>query len=306
MSNFIKSLFILIFTSFFTLSCTHGIPEDWDKTVNPKYSAFLIADPLNWTKSFPGFRVIGNLYGVGTYDLSVFLITSEEGHILINTGVAGSFHQIKDNIETLGFRTEDIKILLTMQAHWDHVAELARIKNLTEASLLATQKDARVLEDGGMSDAHFGGEVLFRPVKVDKIITEGEVISLGDINLIVHEHPGHTEGSSSYSMEVKENNETYNVAIVNMGTINTGKVLTGDSTYPGVSKDFFSTYQKQKAMKVDVWVSAHGSQYNLHDKYSPGQIYSANTFIDPQGFLKAINKYEDIYLKQIEEEERSE
>ena len=83
MSNFIKSLFILIFTSFFTLSCTHGIPEDWDKTVNPKYSAFLIADPLNWTKSFPGFRVIGNLYGVGTYDLSVFLITSEEGHILI-------------------------------------------------------------------------------------------------------------------------------------------------------------------------------------------------------------------------------
>ena len=132
MSNFIKPLFLLIFTSFFTLSCTQGIPKDWDETVNPKYSTFLIADPFNWTKPFPGFRVIGNLYGVGTYDLSVFLITSEEGHILINTGVAGSFHQIKDNIETLGFRIEDIKILLTMQAHWDHVAELARLKNLTE------------------------------------------------------------------------------------------------------------------------------------------------------------------------------
>ena len=150
-------------------SCSKDIPEDWDQPINlPPVSNFL-ASIADWSKPHPAFRVIGNLFAVGTYDLGVFLITSDEGHILINTGVEGSFHQIDANVRSLGFDTKDIKILLSMQAHWDHVAEVARIKHLTGAEVWATAKDAILLADGGKFDPNHplgSDRYLFRPVTV--------------------------------------------------------------------------------------------------------------------------------------------
>ena len=260
-------------------------------------------DP-DWSRPFPGHQVIGNLYAVGTYGLGVFLVTSDEGHILINTGLEDSTPLIRSNIESLGYRLEDVSILLTMQSHWDHTAALAEIKEITGAEMWATADDSRVLEDGGFSDPHFGGSVSFRPVEVDRIISDGEIIELGDTRLRVHEHPGHTEGSSSYSMQVNENGRDYAVAIANMGTINEGKKLVVDPTYPGVAEDFARTYASQKAMQVDVWVAAHGGQYGLHDKYEPGQAYDPDTFLDPEGFLAEVERLERIYEEQIAAEPR--
>ena len=256
----------------------------------------------NWARPFPGFRVIGNLYGVGSYDLSVFLITTEEGHILINTGLEDSTKLIRDNMAALGFDLEDVRILLTQQAHWDHTAAMAEIKALSGAAVYATPKDARVLEDGGFSDAHFGGRQTFEPVSVERIIQEGDRIELGGVSLTVHEHPGHTEGSSSYAMTVRENGRDYRVLIANMGTINPGKQLVVDPTYPGVSNDFAGTYSNQKAMEVDVWVAAHASQYGMHKKGQPGQAYSADNFVDPAGFVAAVERLERIYYEQLRQE----
>ena len=263
-----------------------------------------VGPPENWVRPFEGFRVIGNLYGVGSYDLSVFLITTDDGHILINTGLRDSTQMIRNNIESLGFRLEDVKILLTQQAHWDHTAALAEIKEITGAEIWATVRDARVLEDGGFSDPHFGGRESFRPVDVDKIIRDGEVIRLGELELTVHHHPGHTEGSSSYSMAViGEDEEEYNVLVANMGTINNGKNLTVDPTYNGVAEDFIATYEKQKQLEVDVWVAAHNSQYNMHEKYRSGQPYNPQTFVDPAGFLRAIENLERRYEDYIATEQ---
>ena len=263
-----------------------------------------VGPPENWVRPFEGFRVIGNLYGVGSYDLSVFLITTDDGHILINTGLRDSTQMIRNNIESLGFRLEDVKILLTQQAHWDHTAALAEIKEITGAEIWATVRDARVLEDGGFSDPHFGGRESFRPVDVDKIIRDGEVIRLGELELTVHHHPGHTEGSSSYSMAViGEDEEEYNVLVANMGTINNGKNLTVDPTYNGVAEDFIATYEKQKQLEVDVWVAAHNSQYNMHEKYRSGQPYNPQTFVDPVGFLRAIENLEIRYEDYIAAEQ---
>ena len=263
-----------------------------------------VGPPENWVRPFEGFRVIGNLYGVGSYDLSVFLITTDDGHILINTGLRDSTQMIRNNIESLGFRLEDVKILLTQQAHWDHTAALAEIKEITRAEISATVRDARVLEDGGFSDPHFGGRESFRPVDVDKIIRDGEVIRLGELELTVHHHPGHTEGSSSYSMAViGEDEEEYNVLVANMGTINNGKNLTVDPTYNGVAEDFIATYEKQKQLEVDVWVAAHNSQYNMHEKYRSGQPYNPQTFVDPAGFLRAIENLERRYEDYIAAEQ---
>ena len=262
------------------------------------------AQPESWSMPFPGHRVIGNLYYVGTAGLSVFLVTSENGHILINTGLEDSVPLIRDSIESVGFQLEDVTILLAMQSHWDHTAALAEIKEMTGAEMWATTDDARVLEDGGFSDPHFGGRESFRPVTVDNIIHAGDVIALGDVRLQVHEHPGHTEGSSSYTMEVSENGRNYAVAIANMGTINDGKRLVVDPTYPGVAEDFAETYRQQKAMDVDVWVAAHPGHYSLNDKYVPGQAYSPDTFVDPEGFIAEIERLEAIYLEQLAEERR--
>lgn len=267
-------------------------------------SAQLYAQPESWSTPFPGHRVIANLYAVGTAGLGVFLITSDEGHILINTGLEDSTPLIRENIESVGFRLDDVKILLTMQSHWDHTAALAEIKEITGAEMWATSDDAMVLEDGGFSDPHFGGRVSFRPVGVDKVIRDGEVIELGDIRLQVHEHPGHTEGSSSYSMQVRENGRDYAVGIVNMGTINDGKRLLVDPTYPGVAEDFAETYRRQKDMGIDVWVAAHGGQYGLDDKYEAGQAYSPNTFFDPDGLIAEVERLEALYLEQLAEEQR--
>lgn len=262
-------------------------------------SASVYAQNENWTRPFPGHRVIGNLYAVGTYDLGVFLITSDAGHILINTGLEDSTAQIRANIESLGFRLEDVAILLTQQAHWDHTAALAEIKQLANAQMWATADDARVLADGGFSDAHFGGRETFKPVSVERILQQDDVIELGDIRLTVHEHPGHTEGSSSYTMVVNENGRDYNVVIANMGTINPGKRLAVDPTYIGAAADFAHTYTKQKQMEVDVWVAAHGSQYGLHSKWQPGQAYSPDTFVDPGGFIAAVEELEQRFLEVL-------
>ena len=186
-------------------------------------AAELQAQDPDWSRPFPGHRVIGNLYAVGTYGLGVFLVTSDEGHILINTGLEDSTPLIRANIESVGYRLEDVRILLTMQSHWDHTAALAEIKEIAGAEMWATADDSRVLEDGGFSDPHFGGSVSFRPIEVDRILSDGEIIELGDTRLRVHEHPGHTEGSSSYTMQVNENDRDYAVAIANLGTINEGK-----------------------------------------------------------------------------------
>ena len=268
------------------------------------FASLCPAQPEGWSRPFPAHRVIGNLYAVGTYDLGVFLITSDEGHILVNTALEDSVPLIRRNIESVGFRFEDIKILLQMQSHWDHTAALAEIKQITGAQMWATEDDAPVLEDGGFSDPHFGGRVSFKPVKVDKIIKDGEVIELGAIRLTVIDTPGHTAGSSSYAMSVRENGREYKVVIANMGTINRGKKLVVDPTYPGVAEDFAKTFERQKAMQVDVWVAAHGSQYGLHDKYRAGQAYSPDTFVDPEGFLAAVKRLESLYLEQLEAERR--
>ncbi|MBL4821707.1 MAG: subclass B3 metallo-beta-lactamase [Gammaproteobacteria bacterium] len=267
-------------------------------------TALFSAQNDSWSRPFPGHRIIANLYAVGTYDLGVFLITSEDGHILINTGLEESMPLIRENIESLGYSLEDVKILLTQQAHWDHTGALAEIKKLTGAEMWATEEDARVLRDGGFSDPHFKGREPFKPVSVDKIIEEGDVIELGEIHLTVHEHPGHTEGSSSYSMHVNEAGRDYDVLIANMASINPGVRLTFDPTYPGIAEDFANTYRRQKALDVDVWVAAHGGQYGLHDKWQPGQPYSPDTFVDPVGFIAAVNRYEDRYLKYIADEQR--
>ena len=125
------------------------------------------------------------------------------------------------------------------------------------------------------------------------------MIELGDIRLTVVETRGHSNGSCSYTMKVTEGGGDYNVGIINMSTINQGKIMTGKPTYPGVAADFAGTFLKQRALDIDVWVSAHASQYGLHEKYKPGQPYSPDTFVDPEGYRAKVAGYEKAFFEQL-------
>jgi len=141
------------------------------------------------------FRIAGNLYYVGTYDLAAYLITTPQGHILINTGLAESALMIRTHIEALGFRFAQVKILLATHAHYDHVAGMAEIKKLTGAKMMIDENDAQVLADGGNSDFIFGGKgSMFAPVKADRLLHDHDTVKLGGMEIIVLHHPGHTKG----------------------------------------------------------------------------------------------------------------
>ena len=262
--------------------------------------------PSEWTTPFPAHRIVGNVYYVGTYDLACFLVVTPAGDILINTGTAESVPLIRTSVESLGFKLKDIKILLTTQAHNDHVAGMAEMKRLTGARLLAMDGDAPVLEDGGKSDYLFTEDRFrFAPVKVDGRIKDRQQISLGGTTLIAYSHPGHTRGSASYGLTIAENGKTYHVLIANMGSINPGTKLIGNKKYPQIAADYAKTFQDQKNLECDIFLASHASQYQLHEKWKPGQVYSPETFVDPAGYKAAVERAEAAYLEWLEKEKGS-
>lgn len=258
--------------------------------------------PAEWRKPFAAHRVIGNVYYVGTYDLACFLVVTEQGDILINTGLADSVPLIRQSIADLGFKLEEVRWLLTTQAHIDHVAAMAEMKRLTGARLLASQADAVLLEDGGKSDFHFGPEYRYAPVKVDERIGDGQKLRLGGVELTAYLHAGHTQGSMSYGLTVNEGGKEYRVLIANMGTINPGVKLLGNARYPGIAADYAKTFERQKALACDIFLSSHASQYAMHRKYTAGAAYDAQRFVDPDGYRRAVEGAENAYRRQLAEE----
>lgn len=254
-----------------------------------------------WLRPFPAFRIAGDLYYVGSYDLASFLITTPDGHILVNTGAYDSLALIRTSVESLGFAFDDIEILLTTQAHWDHVADLAAIKRATGARMYAHAGDVPVLEDGGNSDFRFpnGRGVIFEPVAVDRQLADGDAIELGGTTLILHHHPGHTKGASSFTFTTADDERSYAVLIVNMGTINQGVELLNMPAYPEIADDYAATFRAQQALTADVWVSSHASHFDLHEKFQPGGGYDAEPFIDQAGYLAKIELYEQRYRTQL-------
>ena len=259
----------------------------------------------DWTKPFPPFRLIGNVYWVGTYDLSTYLITTPAGHILINSGVAETVPQIKAGVEQLGFKLSDVKILSATHGHFDHVAGLAELKRLTGARVMMSAPDAELLESGAKSDFRFGDDptARFDPVKVDRRLKDGDKMELGGVVLTVHLHPGHTKGATSFTFDVRENGKTYRVGIVNMASINPGVRVTGMPNFPGIQQAYERTFHDQKEMKIDVWLASHAAQFEMHRKYQPGDSYNSDRFVDPQGFRAAVARLEKVYRDQLAREQ---
>lgn len=252
-----------------------------------------------WSKPFPPFRIVGNLYYVGTADLACYLITTPKGNILINTGLASSEKLIGENIKKLGFKLSDTKILLTTQAHFDHLGAMAAIKKVTGAKFMVDYADAQVATDGGRSDYDLDDKVsVFKPVKVDRILHDKDMIRLGGMELIMLHHPGHTKGSCSFLLTVNDQNRKYRVLIANLPTIVTDKKFADVSAYPQIAEDYAYTLRSMKNLKFDLWVASHGVQFDLLKKHKPGDPYNPVVFMDVKNFYDYLDELQEEYDKK--------
>jgi len=260
-------------------------------------------DP-DWVKPFPPFRVIGNIYWVGTWDLSSYLITTPEGHILINSGLRETVPQIVQGIEALGLKMSDVKLLLATHAHFDHVAGLAELKKRTNAKIVVSRADAELFQSGGKSDFLFGNspKAYFESAPVDRTLADGEKITLGGTTLTAHLHPGHTKGATSFTTTVQENEKTYRVGIMSMGSINDGVTVTGMPGFPDIEAAYRKTFRDQKALDIDIFLASHAGQFDLHRKYQSGDRYQPERFVDPAGYRAAVARMEASFLAALAKE----
>jgi metallo-beta-lactamase class B len=236
------------------------------------------------TESFPAHRVIGNVYYVGSKDLASYLITTPEGHILINSGFEQTVPLIRAGVESLGFKVRDIKVLLASHAHSDHVAGHALAKELTGAKVYVMRGDDSVIAAGGEGQ-YFYTRSRWKPCAVDRVLEDGEEVKLGGVTLVARRTPGHTRGCTTWTWRVAEGDKTYDVVVIGSPNVNPGYRLVDNTDYPEIADDFASTFRTLKALPCDVFLGAHGSYYGMIPKYEKAKSGSPkNPFIDPGGY----------------------
>ena len=254
-------------------------------------------------KPFPAYRIAGNLYYVGTNDITAYLITTPAGHIVINVGYEETPALIVDSIEKLGFKTRDVKILLNGQAHYDHVAGMAAMQKLTGAEIWSSAAEVAVLESGGKADFRFGSTHTYPPVKVAHVIADGEKVTLGGVTLVAHVTGGHSVGCTTWTMQVEDGGKKLDVVIIGGTTINPGVTLLNNAKYPTVAGDFARTFKVLRSLKCDIYLGAHGGYYGMLGKYERMKSgEQPNPFIDPAGYIAHIDRAEKIILDQLARE----
>lgn len=262
------------------------------------------AQAADYTTPFPAFHIAGNLYYVGSKGQAVYLITTPKGNILINSGVQQSPPQIKASIEKLGFRYADTKILLISHAHFDHDAGSAEIVKETGAKYEVMDSDVPVVESGGKADFNYGSgkdpqAARYPAVKVDRVLHDGDTVSLGGTVLTAHKTPGHTKGCTTWTMKVDDGGKSRDVVIVGSPNVNPGYVLVGNKLYPNIVQDYEKTFRVLKSLPVDFFLGAHGDYYGMEAKYAKMKAGGANPFIDRAGYKAWIANREAAYRKEL-------
>jgi metallo-beta-lactamase class B len=248
----------------------------------------------DWTQPFPPFRIADNLYYVGSKGLANYLIVTPQGNILINSDTEPNVPMIKASIEKLGFKYSDTKILLISHAHWDHDAGSALVKQQTGATYMVMDADVDVVESGGRKDFDYGNDptTFYKPVKVDRVLHDGDEVRLGGAVLVAHLTPGHTKGCTTWTMKVTDGGKSYNVLILGSPNVNAGYKLVNNAAYPRIAQDYERMWTVLKSLPCDIFLGAHGEYFNLEEKYAKMKPGGPNPFIDPDGYKKYIAQKE--------------
>jgi metallo-beta-lactamase class B len=250
-------------------------------------------DQMN--KQFPPYRIIGNVYYVGSQVLASFLIRTEAGLILINSDYEATVPAIRKSVEDLGFKFSDIKILLGSHAHGDHMEGDALVKELTGARVMAMEQDVpalRAITPGGK--AH----------PIDRILKDGDEVKLGGTTLVAHLTPGHTRGCTTWTLKALEDSKVYDVVIVGSVGVNPGFILVNNKVTPQIASEYRSSFQKLRSLPCDVPLGSHGGMFNMVQKYARLGT-DPNPFIDPQGYKAEVDLMEQVFLAELDRQQKA-
>jgi len=255
------------------------------------------AERVAWNKPAEPFHIIANVYYVGTADLSVHLIATPQGLILIDQGLPESVPLIEANIKKLGYKLSDVKLLLAGHAHFDHVGGLAALQKDTGAAIVASAGDTPFLEAGHIT---YGPSkpVGFAPVKVDRVVHDGETVSLGGVTLTAHLTPGHTPGDTSWTLPVRENGKTLTVLFVGSTSVG-GNPLKNVPEYPGIAADYRASFAKLRSMHADVLLTEHQSVSGEIEKAARAKPGAPNPFIDASALGRNVDASEKDFDTQF-------
>ena len=260
------------------------------------------ADPTSrsWNQPVKPYRIIDNIWYVGALGVTSFLITTSKGHILLDSGLPETAPQIKQNVAQLGFKLKDIKILLNSHGHYDHAGGLAELKELTGAKLMATEADAELLARGGKDDFQWGDQLPYKPVKADRLLRDGDRVELGEVTLTARLTPGHTKGSTTWTMKARDGGKQYDVVFATSVSA-PGYKLVNNDRYPRITDDYARTFQILKALPCDVFLAPHAEFFLMKEKIKRlEQGAKPNPFIDPTGYREYVSNGEKDFQKIVE------
>ena len=251
----------------------------------------------DWNAPFPAHHVIDNVYFVGTQQLGTFLITTPDGHVLINSDFEETVPSIRRGVETLGFDFTDIAVILGSHAHGDHMQADALVKEMTGAEVVVMRQDVerlRAMRPGGKEHP------------IDRILDDGDEVTLGGTTLTAHRTAGHTKGCTSWALEVEEHDRTYLALIVCSFGVNPGYVLVDNPDYPEIADDYRATFAKARSLPVDVFLGSHGFWYDMERKLEQSMSRvdgEPNPFIDREGYLAHIDMQEQRFQEMLREQQ---
>jgi metallo-beta-lactamase class B len=258
--------------------------------------------PRGWAEPREPFHVVGNVYSVGSAELTSFLIATPKGHVLIDGGLSELAPQIARNIDKLGFKLEDVKVLLVSHAHFDHAGGLAELKRRTGAQVVASRADAEAMARGGKGDPQFGDSIPFAPVYADRIVQEGGVVRVGPTELVAHVTSGHTQGCTTWTTVQHEDAQALQVVFNCSVSVPDEYRLLGNPRYPRAVDDYERSFRTLRALPCDVLLGPHASFFQQDERRARIKDGAPNPFVDPAACGAYLDRSEQAFRAHLEKE----
>jgi metallo-beta-lactamase class B len=275
--------------------CTVPLAAQGKRDLTPEQlSELTLGTAAQQRTPFPPHKIIGNIYSISTEKQGSFLITTPDGHILVNTNFEEAVPGLRDSVEKLGFRFDDIKIILGSHAHGDHMEGDALVKDLTQAQVMAMEQDVPALQrmrPGGKTHP------------IDRVLHDGDTVTLGGTTLVAHLTPGHTAGNTTWTLQAQEGGRSYDVVILGgMGvTANAPLVTAAGPTQ--LAKDYLASFAFLRSLHCDVPLGSHTAMYNMAEKYARlGK--GPNPYIDPDGYVEELDARQNVLTMRMAEQAR--
>jgi len=262
------------------------------------FAAALVTQPAAWTEQTKPFKILDNIYYVGTKGLASYLVVSDKGAILLDGTLAKNVGHIEKNIRTLGFELRDVKIIVNSHAHFDHAAGIAKLKRDTGAQVMAMEADRSALENGRQEgDTNYGGAI-FPAVKVDRALKDGDVVAVGNVKMAAIATPGHTKGCTTWSTTAMDNGVKRRVVFPCSITV-AGNILVGNNSYPGIVDDFRKSFERMTLLEADVVLPAHPEFADVFERKAKQEAGDKDAFVDTDLLPRLVAKSKIAFEKEL-------